>query len=1618
MANRISFLIILILPFTNISRLFSQDVILLDQTSIDTFDQAITTIAGDLQIGSFSTSSDIQDLSPLSNIQSVGGSLSVFDTQLVDLAGLENLESVGVDINIFSNSLLTNLNSLQGLTRIEQSISIELNSVLTSLEGLQNITEVGLDVFLTSLPISTLIGFENLKSSGTFLVFDTQISNVDELAQLEECEIVGFSNNELLTNLDGLKSLRTTSFFDIVRNPNLTDCCSVSNLILNAEPGDVNIFENGFLCNSIEEILGADCHCETCPVGITGNVGYKTECQDTTFFPCSNCNLTVYNPDCPNNVGLFMTDTKGAYSVQVDTGEYVIILDSIARTIYTDTLCQGDFMLSGRVEEGDTQVNEQNIFFSLNDSLDVSLTIDYGSAQLYSEFDFVLAISNELRQTDEGVLIVEYDTEDTDGISIPNFTPFEVDEDNGVLKYRIESLSPNETRILVPELRIKGDAISPFCFSAEIQFDNDIDATNNSVKVSSEILPCDNVASICIPQVVGYVGQKLNCSDNEFVPIANAVVNFRQVGSSQIFSVTTDEHGFYFFHYDVGSLEVFVEENQFGNNMNCSATQREAELSIMNPIAEENFFFEINSEIDVEASISSLDSMTNGIIRADINLSNLGIPTETSELIFSYDASVVDNILLNSFEQSVLQQVPGEIVFGIPPLGIGDNLMIHIAFDASEILSDTTLCLSVDWPLADDIDQSNNQDKINSRYIACRSNSLITLDSQQDVDNFDPLITELCGYLEIAGDEIYNLDGLSNLVSVNGLQIVNTEVLNLNGLRNLSTINLISIVANDRLTSLQGLENIQTLDTLNIVENDNLRHLQGLNFLNHIEKYFRLRSPDLSSLDGLDNLTNINGLFDIDDCENLESLEGLNSLSHTQYLKIEDAETIVDLNGLQSMTSIDTLIIGGCNNLVQVSGLGAVSQMDYLDVNSNPRLTSLDGFASLVDVEKCEVGSNDSLHTLFSDNIRRIGDLELIRLAMLNDLSSLNSVAEMDHLHIELCGLESLQGLDSISEIITLELDRNSLVDFNGFSTLERIEESLVITDNFTLESLAGLSKLNYVGDFLVIVRNHLLEDCCSLAINLETIATTAQVNIQSNGEGCDSVEEITDECICVECDREIIGLIGFKEFCTDSLTQVCADCKVFVENINDAKRNGFAFTNRDGLYTIPVDTGTYRVRIDSTQFDNPYGILCPIDGEYLVNLTLADTLQSGRDFFYEVPEVVDLSAEAYVLSEVRPGREIELRIAYKNLGRRVFGSQLRVSFDATFTDGITYLSTRAESFVDLEQGVIEYDLDTLGITERDFIDVKLLANSGIDRDEVFCLTAVVDHSMDLRTDNDTAFVCATVVNSFDPNLIEVHQLSNGNEFDGGKVFTQMGVRELDRVTYTVRFQNTGNASAIDVFVLDTLDTNFDLESLQMTDASHDYEACVMDSVLICRFGNIFLPDSLSDPEGSNGHFSYTIDLMPDIVDSVVNRAGIYFDFNQPIITNEVILLPTIDYDADGYGELEDCNDLDNTINPGADEVPDNDEDENCDGILGQTVSVDGPLSEIYQLYPNPTEGSLYIDATDQIEKIIFYPLSGAKSTVKYLAESLVSLNELAEGMYIIKIYIGDKIYYDRVVKI
>ena len=399
-----------------------------------------------------------------------------------------------------------------------------INPALTSLEGFENISEVGLDVFLTELPISNLKGFENLKRCTSFLVFDTQINNVDELVRLEECEIIGFSNNELLTNLNGLKSLVIADIFDLTGNPDLSDCCSVSGILDRANPDDIFISENSFPCNGIEEILAADCNCTDCAVNITGSIGYKMECQDTLFTPCSNCAVRVYDPLCPNVIGRSFTNEDGLYSVKVDTGEYVLELDSMAQTIFTDALCEGDYFLSDRVELGDTLVTDQNIFLSLIDSVDVSLEMNANSEpELFSSFSVGLSIINNQARARDGILTLNYDSEDVDDFRILNFEPFEMDEESGIAKYLIESIEPFETINLSALFDISGEAISPFSFSGEIAFDNDLNTANNFAQISPEILPCGFIG-FCLPIVEGVVAYKVDCSQDEFVPISNAIV--------------------------------------------------------------------------------------------------------------------------------------------------------------------------------------------------------------------------------------------------------------------------------------------------------------------------------------------------------------------------------------------------------------------------------------------------------------------------------------------------------------------------------------------------------------------------------------------------------------------------------------------------------------------------------------------------------------------------------------------------------------------------------------------------------------------------------------------------------------------------------------------------------------------------------------------------------------------------------------------------------------------------------------------------------------------------------------------------------------------------------------
>ncbi|MCF8451256.1 MAG: T9SS type A sorting domain-containing protein [Taibaiella sp.] len=113
------------------------------------------------------------------------------------------------------------------------------------------------------------------------------------------------------------------------------------------------------------------------------------------------------------------------------------------------------------------------------------------------------------------------------------------------------------------------------------------------------------------------------------------------------------------------------------------------------------------------------------------------------------------------------------------------------------------------------------------------------------------------------------------------------------------------------------------------------------------------------------------------------------------------------------------------------------------------------------------------------------------------------------------------------------------------------------------------------------------------------------------------------------------------------------------------------------------------------------------------------------------------------------------------------------------------------------------------------------------------------------------------------------------------------------QLQYKVRFENTGNDTAHNVYVLDTLSDNLDPSTLQVDIASHPMNVTVINdgvrNIAKFDFPNIKLLDT-SNRALNNGMFIFKIKARTVLADgtTIPNRVGIYFDYNPVVMTNSV----------------------------------------------------------------------------------------------------------------------------------
>jgi uncharacterized repeat protein (TIGR01451 family) len=234
---------------------------------------------------------------------------------------------------------------------------------------------------------------------------------------------------------------------------------------------------------------------------------------------------------------------------------------------------------------------------------------------------------------------------------------------------------------------------------------------------------------------------------------------------------------------------------------------------------------------------------------------------------------------------------------------------------------------------------------------------------------------------------------------------------------------------------------------------------------------------------------------------------------------------------------------------------------------------------------------------------------------------------------------------------------------------------------------------------------------------------------------------------------------------------------------------------------------------------------------------------------------------------------------------------------------------------------------------------------------------------------------------------------------------------QLDEpITYMIRFQNTGNDTAVTVRLEDRLSTGLDWSTFRPLAASHHHRVSLREGGnLEVVFDQIMLPDSnVNEPE-SHGFFTFEIIAREGLADftAIENTAGIYFDFNKPIITNTTTntLVEALDADADGFMFFEECNDQDRLINPGAPEIPGNGIDENCDGVDG-TTSVTAFSGQIVELAPNPTRATVRLRLAEAADyHYALYSLRGRRvARGDFRGETELDLSTLPRGTYLLRV--------------
>jgi uncharacterized repeat protein (TIGR01451 family) len=320
-----------------------------------------------------------------------------------------------------------------------------------------------------------------------------------------------------------------------------------------------------------------------------------------------------------------------------------------------------------------------------------------------------------------------------------------------------------------------------------------------------------------------------------------------------------------------------------------------------------------------------------------------------------------------------------------------------------------------------------------------------------------------------------------------------------------------------------------------------------------------------------------------------------------------------------------------------------------------------------------------------------------------------------------------------------------------------------------------------------------------------------------------------------------------------------------------------YASSDQNGAYAIYLPNGIYDVST-SPWGCGPMG--CPSNFLRSANISLPNSTAGNNDFYlFATPVACYELRTAVSWGPLRPGFTCLLNVFFEVGGH---GAAANMIGEYVLNPAFTY--TGATSVPDQISGdTLRWLLNGIGPGYAKIVQISATLPANIP------LGTLLPVSSRLYLDPlasspglGTAFRYGEVGGSYDPNDKQVF-LPDGHTADGPVAGT------TSELTYLIRFQNTGTDTAFNINVLDTMDSNLDLGSLHIKTSSDPVEMILgTGNAVQFLFRNIKLVDSLHNEQLSHGFVEYSIRLKANLPVGTIlhNRASIYFDFNQPVLTN------------------------------------------------------------------------------------------------------------------------------------